>query len=298
MTPALLPIFATPFASVSLPQVRDLHPALVQLIAGRSTPANRDPLYHQDPLCYRSREDLFEWQDAAARTRQQMLAGICRIVMAANLYSRGGVRALTLQAQARFAIVSPTAALPPRICPCFLVRHLLRAAPAAVPPRPDSAALRLYEPSHGQHVHGCRHLPDPAAAVQPFRALCLAACSRRDGGFSGLDPARSGPESRRWRPVLVIARARFAAPGRRACRHGERLRRSSGPSFAVPLAEGRFLPGPRGSTGSWRRCFWRARPTSTAIRPRAIRPRPRPSRAASISSAGPNPAFRSCAISC
>ena len=44
MTPALLPIFATPFASVSLPQVRDLHPALVQLIAGRSTPANRDPL--------------------------------------------------------------------------------------------------------------------------------------------------------------------------------------------------------------------------------------------------------------
>ena len=213
MTPALLPIFATPFASVSLPQVRDLHPALVQLIAGRSTPANRDPLYHQDPLCYRSREELFEWPDAAAAVlRQQMLAGICRTVMAANLYSQAEFDALTLQARARFAIVKPNGAIAAADVPLTSWCGIYCiAAPAAVPERGDSAALRLYETrmanmfmdastyrlrqpfSHGHYVW--RPVPGEMA-VFPGSILHEVALNRGD--------------SELW---LVLARARFTAPG-------------------------------------------------------------------------------------
>ena len=107
-TTTLAPIFAAPFGSVSLAESAELNPALVSLFSLRATEADRDPAMGADPLCFRSREDLFEWEnEAVARLKREMLGGLCAVVMAANLYTEAEFDALGVQARARFRASSP-----------------------------------------------------------------------------------------------------------------------------------------------------------------------------------------------
>jgi len=148
--PTLVPIFATPFAVVSIGAPGGLNAALAPLILSRATEEYRDPSAAGDPLCFRSREDLFEWDsEAVARLRWEMLDAVSRAVMAANGYPQAESDALAAQARARFAIVRPNGGLPGTTAPMasWCAVYCI-AAPPAVPARADSGALRLYAVRH------------------------------------------------------------------------------------------------------------------------------------------------------
>jgi hypothetical protein len=143
----LAPIFATPFAAVPLAGSGELNPPLLSLFSQRAQEAHRDPAFPPQPFCFRSREDLFEWQvDAVGRLREEMLAALCSVVMAASLYSEAEFDSLAVQARARLVIVRPDGCLPAASVPlaswCALY---CVAAPEPPPTRQDSGALRLYE---------------------------------------------------------------------------------------------------------------------------------------------------------
>jgi hypothetical protein len=144
--PTIVPIFASPFAEVPIEASAAFNPPLVALLTARATEQYRDPDLPRDPLCFRSREDLFEWDhELISRLRGEMLAGICSAVMAVNLYTSAEFDALKLQARARFTIVRPDGCLPATSAPMASWYALYCvAAPPATPARADSALLRLY----------------------------------------------------------------------------------------------------------------------------------------------------------
>jgi hypothetical protein len=148
--PTLVPIFATPFAVVSIGGPADLNAALASLILSRATEECRDPSAPRDPLCFRSREDLFESDsEAVAQLRWEMLDAVSRAVMAANCYTDAEFDALGVQARARFTIVRPNGGMAGATAPMtsWCAVYCI-AAPPPVAARADSAALRLYAVRH------------------------------------------------------------------------------------------------------------------------------------------------------
>jgi hypothetical protein len=212
----LVPIFATPFATVSVAGSADLNPALLSLFSLRATEAHRDPAMARDPLCFRSREDLFEWEnEAVAQVKGEMLGGLCAAVMAVNFYTDAEFDGLRVQARAHFTIVRPDGCIPAASLPlaswCAIY---CVAAPPPAPTRPDSGVLRLYEtrlgtmfmdaanwrlrPPFGAGHHMWRPVPGQMA-VFPASAPHEVALNRSEGDV-----------------VLVTARARFANPRQQA----------------------------------------------------------------------------------
>lgn len=129
-TPSLLPIFATPFVVAPVGGASDLNASLASLFLGRATEEYRDPTIRPDPLCFRSRKELFEWPEpAVGHLRGQLLGGIWAAVMAANrrTCSRRTWRACRSQSH----LVSPDALRGllhrPQPSPRLLVGRVLRA---------------------------------------------------------------------------------------------------------------------------------------------------------------------------
>jgi hypothetical protein len=212
----LMPIFATPFAHLSLLVPRALNESLAVLLAARATEERRDPGAPRDPLCYRSREDLFDWQDEpVAVLRGEMLAGVCSTVQATTLCTEAEFDQLGVQARATFVIIRPDGCLPAQSlalaswCAIYCV-----AAPPAPAGRADGGALRLYESRLGgmfadattwrmrAPFAGGHHLwrPEPGQmAVFPAHQPHEIALNRSDRDL-----------------VLILARVRFANPGQQA----------------------------------------------------------------------------------
>jgi len=209
----LQPIFAVPFGSARLAQPDRLNLALSAGLSPLATDAQRDPALPADPLCFRSREELFEWQgEPLSYLKREMLAAMCSIVMRANSVTEEQFNALGLQARARFVVVRPNGALPATSLPLasWCVIYCV-AAPDLSPERVDSAAVRLYghrlggmfldaanwamrEPFHYGH-HLWRPVPGEMA-VFPAWLPHEVALNRGDRDL-----------------LLVIARVRFANPG-------------------------------------------------------------------------------------
>ena len=210
---APVPIFATPFAALPLAVPAALNEALAALLAARATEEQRDPETPPDPLCYRSREDLFDWSaDPVAALRREMLGALCAVVRATNLGAPGEFDRLTVQARARFALIRPDGGLPAASLPlaswCAIY---CVAAPPGPSARPLSGVLRLYEPRLGSMFMdaanwrlrppfaGGHHTWQPVAgqmAAFPAWVAHEIALNRTDQDL-----------------VLVIARVRFANPG-------------------------------------------------------------------------------------
>jgi hypothetical protein len=209
----LMPIFATPFAEVALAVANTLNESLAALLTERATEERREPAVRRDPLCYMSREDLFDWQaEPVAALRAELLAAVCPAVLASTLHTEAEFDQLGVQARARFAIIRPNGCLPAQTlalaswCAIYCV-----AAPPAPAGRADSGALRLYEGRLGgmfadattwrmrPPFAGGHHLwrPRPGLmAVFPVHLAHEVALNRSDRDL-----------------VLVIARVRFANPG-------------------------------------------------------------------------------------
>jgi len=215
-TTTLVPIFATPFAVVSIPGAADLNPALASLFSLRATENYRDPAAPRDPLCFRGREDLFEWEnEAVAQLKREMLGGVCAAVMAATLYTDAEFDDLGAQVRARFAIVRPDGCMPAASVPLaswYAIYCVAAPPPAAA--RADSGVLRLYAVRQGMMFmdaanwrlrppfSAAHHIWRPVPgqmAVFPASILHEVALNRTEADL-----------------VLITARARFAHSGQEA----------------------------------------------------------------------------------
>lgn len=142
----MVPIFAIPFGVASFREAAEANPKLAAICSRHATEAYRDTAVHQDPLCYRSREDLFEWDAEEIRwLRRELLGAVCSAVRSVNECTEAEFDALKVQARARFAIIRRNGSLPASSAPMasWYAIYCI-AAPTAVPERADSASLRLY----------------------------------------------------------------------------------------------------------------------------------------------------------
>lgn len=210
---SLMPIFATPFASLALDVPAQLNLELAQLFEQRATPANRDTRNPHNALHFRSRDNLLEWPDAPVQAlRRNLLGSIAAIVAALNRYSESEFDELQMQARSWFSLLRPDGAIAAENyigtswCAVYCV-----AAPEFLPERKDSGVLRLYESRlatsfidasnwylrnpYALAHHSWRPFPG-GLAVFPANVLHEVALLRATGSM-----------------VLVTTRVRFAGPG-------------------------------------------------------------------------------------
>ena len=121
--------------------------------------------------------------------------------MAANLYTEEQFDALGMQARARFVIVRPNGALPPRKLPLASWCAIY----CVCGPRPQSrpaARQRRAAAVRATASAACSWMPPTGPLRQPFTHghHLWRPIPGEMAVFPGLDPARSGPESRRSRP--------------------------------------------------------------------------------------------------
>jgi hypothetical protein len=142
----MVPIFAVPFGVVPLRNAPQVNPGLAALLASRATEEHREATMPRDPLCYRSREEVFEWDaDEIRWLRSELLAALCGAVGSVNEYTEAEFDSLKVQARARFVLVRRNGCVMASSAPMaswFAIYCV--AAPTPVPERADSASLRLY----------------------------------------------------------------------------------------------------------------------------------------------------------
>ena len=147
VAPGVVPIFATPFASLQLEIPDGLNGDLLRLLESRATAPYRDPTAPASAFTFVGRDDFLEWPDAPVQhLRAELLAGVCAAVGAVNRYSEEDFDALSMQARGWFSLVRPNGCLPAATrgmyawCAVYCV-----AAPVNRSGRSDSGVLRLYE---------------------------------------------------------------------------------------------------------------------------------------------------------
>jgi hypothetical protein len=144
--PAVVPLFATPFSLVTLPESAALNATLAALLARRAGAEAPDPALTSDPACFRSRDTLFDAPETPLRElKAALLAGLCAAVGPLNQGTEEEFNALAINARARYALVRPEGSIPAGNVPmASWVGIYCVAAPAAAAARGDSAVLRLY----------------------------------------------------------------------------------------------------------------------------------------------------------
>jgi hypothetical protein len=215
-SPSVVPIFATPFGVLPLPEAEKLNPLLAELFAARAAADAAGAAGGSGPLCYRSRDDLFEWTDEPVRkVAGEMLRGVCSVVGIVNDFTTAQFQALTLQARGWFTIVRPDGALPATCypmtswCGMYCVT-----APEPSPERRDSGVLRLYESRLGamfsDATNGEMRIPFTTGHYTwrpvPGQLAVFPASLTHE-----LALVRSAGEL-----MLVTVRARFVGPGQQA----------------------------------------------------------------------------------
>jgi hypothetical protein len=149
MAASVMPIFASPFGVVPLPEAETRNPALCQLLQARAAADGRGGAPGSTPLCYLSADDLLEWGRGSpelSRTCTDMLGGVLAVVDAVNTFAPGQLPSFTAQARGSFAIVRSNGGVPathyPQSAWCAVY---CVAAPPPSEVRQDSGVLRLYE---------------------------------------------------------------------------------------------------------------------------------------------------------
>ena len=143
--PTVVPILATPFGVVPLPDAAAQNPALAELFTARMRRGGAAP--QNDPLCYRSRDDLLEWpEDPVRRLTTSIFRGIHSVVNAVNDFTAAQLNSLTMQARGWFTIIAPDGRVPSTSYPLTAWCGIYCvAAPEPSATRCDSGVLRLYE---------------------------------------------------------------------------------------------------------------------------------------------------------
>lgn len=147
--PTVVPILATPFGVVPLPEAELLNPALAALFTARMRAGGADQ--PGSPLCFRSRDDFLEWPEEPVRNlAAEIFRGVYTVVNAVNDFTEEQLGSFALQARGWFTIVNTNGGIPAvnyplsAWCAIYCV-----AAPALSATRHDSGVLRLYESRFG-----------------------------------------------------------------------------------------------------------------------------------------------------
>ncbi len=208
--PIVLPLFATPFGIVTVPEAEYLNPQLVDLILQRTS---RDPVQHANFKVYRSQEDLFNRTEPAARAlTSEMCRGVCSVVETLNAFEPGQLRSFKLEARGWFTIVEQNGFLPATSYPltAWCAMYCV-AAPEPCATRQDSGVLRLYESRLGTMFQDATN----SLMRVPFTPGHYA--WRPVPGQLAVFPASLTHEIALVRSagslILVTARLRFVAPG-------------------------------------------------------------------------------------
>jgi hypothetical protein len=212
--PLVVPILATPFGVVPLPDAAAQNDALAALFAARmqadphgGAPKSANPLY------YRGRDDLLEWpDDPVRRLAQEIFRGVYAVVSAVNELNADTLRTFKLEARGWFSVVQPDGCIAGTSYPLtsWCVVYCVAAPPPSTT-RADSGLLRLYESRLGAMF------PDATSAAM---RMPYAACHygwRPVPGQMAMFPASLTHEIAMLRAtsplILVTLRVRFVAPG-------------------------------------------------------------------------------------
>jgi hypothetical protein len=142
--PTLLPILATPLGLVQIAEGERLNPALTALFARRIA---ADTQSQQNPLCYRSRDDLFEWtEEPVVSLLGGIIRGVYSVVGAINEFTEEQLHSFALEARSWFTVVRTHGSVPATAYPltAWCAVYCVAAPPASMT-RGDSGVLRLYE---------------------------------------------------------------------------------------------------------------------------------------------------------
>jgi len=145
--PHVVPIFATPFGVLTLPQAQAINSALAELFAARAARDERREAGTPGRCVFVSRDDLLEWpEDAVRQTMREVLAGVTSVATMISELGAEELAALDIQARAWFTIVRPDGCVPATSYPntSWLAVYCVT-APQPSQQRVDSGVLRMHE---------------------------------------------------------------------------------------------------------------------------------------------------------
>lgn len=215
MQPAIVPIHATPFGVIPLPEAAKRNAAVAEIVTRRAAAESAREKPGADPLVRIGGDDALTWNDEPVRaTLAEILRGVAWMARSVNQFAPGEFESLALQARAAYLIVNRDGALGAR-------NHSMSAwtgiycveAPQPAAERTDSGRLRLYEtrmyamfadattdtmalPYRPGH-HGCQLAPG-MLAIFPGGAMYEIAPVRGAG-----------------RLLALTVQVRFVAPGQK-----------------------------------------------------------------------------------
>jgi hypothetical protein len=211
MSSSVVPIFATPFGVVPLPEAQKLNALVAQLLSARAQADGAAP--GSKPLCYESADDLLDWPDEPLRSVSAEVLRAVRVVVAAiNDFTEQRWQSLTLQARGWFTIVRQDGCLGARSYPLtsWCAMYCVE-APQPSPERRDSGVLRLYESRLGTMFS------DASNSVTRIPYTPGHYTWRPVPGQVAVFPASTTHEIALLRApgqlLLVTLRVRFVAPG-------------------------------------------------------------------------------------
>jgi hypothetical protein len=208
---SIVPIFATPFAVVSVTDAPGLNGRLLGLFNASRVPGG--PIRQLSPTLAVSGDDLLVSSDPAVQQlANEMYRGVYSTVSALNEFSDAEFTALNLEARAWVTIIKTDGSLPATNYP--LTAWCAMYCVAAPPPgasRADSGVLRLHETRLGSMFQDATN----SSMRVPFRPSHYA--WQPVPGEMAVFPASLTHEIALLRAagelVLVTMRARFIAPG-------------------------------------------------------------------------------------
>jgi len=144
---SVVPIFATPFGVVPLPEAEELNPVVAKLLTARAQADGAGMSHVSGPLCYVSGDDLLDWSDEPVRkVGGEVVRAVRSVVAAVNEFTEQQWQSLAVQARGWFTIVRQNGCLAARSYPLtsWCAIYCVESPPPS-PERRDSGVLRLYE---------------------------------------------------------------------------------------------------------------------------------------------------------
>jgi hypothetical protein len=147
LAPHVVPIFATPFGVVTLPQAQTLNSALAEIFTARAAREEATAGGPPGRRVFVSRDDLMEWaEEPVRRTMGEIVAGVTSVAASISELSGEELARLHLQARAWFTVVRPNGCVPATsYANTSWVAVYCVTAPEPSGERVDSGVLRMHE---------------------------------------------------------------------------------------------------------------------------------------------------------
>ena len=215
MQPSIVPIHATPFGVIPLPDAAKCNAAVAEIVMRRAALEGASGPPRSSPLVQSGADDAMTWSEEPVRAiLAEVLRAIVWVAGSVNRFPPGQLESFALQARATYLIVNRDGGLSARNHPMSAWTGIYcMAAPEPAAERADSGLLRLYESRMGHMFadattdtmvppfrpgHYGAHLAPGMLVVFPGAAMYEIAPLRGAGGL-----------------LAFTVQARFIAPGQK-----------------------------------------------------------------------------------